>query len=83
MTHHTINSNLSKEQLSTFLTIFHLPHPKTQNKLTIETFFGYLNMLETLQIVQRTTTALRKRQILSRCITPTCNDGSSVEIEFN
>jgi hypothetical protein len=83
MTHHTINSNLSKERLSTFLTVSHLPHPTTQNKLTIETFFGYLNMLETLQVVQRTATTLSKWQILSRCITPTCNDGSGVEIEFN
>jgi hypothetical protein len=60
MTHHTINSNLSNVQLSTFLTISHLPHPMTQNKLTIETLFGYLNMLETLQILQITTIALNK-----------------------
>jgi hypothetical protein len=40
-------------------------------------------MLETLQIVQRTTTALKKWQILNRCITPTCNDGLGVDIEFN
>jgi hypothetical protein len=55
----------------------------TQNKLNTETFFGSLNMLETLQIVERITITLSKWQILSRCITPTCNDGSCVEIEFN
>jgi hypothetical protein len=55
----------------------------TQNKLTIETFFGFLNMLETLQIVEIITIALNKWQILSRCITLTCNDESCVEIEFN
>jgi hypothetical protein len=54
----------------------------TQNKLTIETFFGSLNMLETLQIVQRTTTALSKWQILSRCITLTCNDGSMLRLSL-
>jgi hypothetical protein len=39
--------------------------------------------LETLQIVQRTATALSKQQILSRCITPTGNDRSGIEIGLN
>ncbi len=83
MTHHTISWNLSKEQLSTIFTISHHPRAMTQNKITIETFFGSLDLLETLQIVQRTATALSKWQILSRCITPTGNDRSGVEIGFN
>jgi hypothetical protein len=55
----------------------------TQKKITIETFFDSLDLLETLQNVQRTATALSKWQILSRCITPTGNDRSGVEIGFN
>ncbi len=81
--HHTISWNLFKEQLSTFFTISHHPHPTTENKITIETFFGSLDLLETLQIVQRTATALSKQQILSRCITPTGNDRSGIEIGLN
>jgi hypothetical protein len=55
----------------------------TQNKLTTKTFFGSLTMLKTLQIVEIIATTLNKWQILNRCITSTCNDGSGVEIEFN